>query len=87
MISPAFGRTIIDAVALRSVDFNIGKSRTAAVTRPSRTATSTVRIRNGAGGLQLNGAFGGNVDPQVIEQLQFRIQKNILPAKPLSRKR
>jgi hypothetical protein len=87
VISPAFGRTLIDAAALRSVDFNLGKSRTAAVTRPSSTKTSTVRIRNGAGRLQLNGAFGGNVDPQVIEQLQFRIQKNILPAKPLPRKR
>ena len=85
VISPAFGRTIIDAVALRSVEFNLGKSRTAAVTRPSRTTTST--IRKIPGGLQLNGAFGGNVDPQVIEQLQFRIQKNILPAKPLPRKR
>ena len=87
VISPAFGRTIIDAAALRSVDFNLGKSRTAAVTRPSSTKTSTVRIRNGAGRLQLNGAFGGNVDPQVIEQLQFRIQQNVLPAKPLPRKR
>ena len=86
VISTTFGRTIIDAVALRSVEFNLGKSRTAAVMQPSRTTTSSVRIRNRAGVLELNGAFG-NAAPQVIEQLQLQIKGNQFPARPLPRKK
>ena len=87
VISPAFGRTIIDSTALKSVEFNLDKPRTtASVAQPSRTATSSVRIRNRAGVLELNGAFG-NAAPQVIEQLQLQIKGNQLPARPLPRKR
>ena len=99
-ISPAFGKTVIDAAALRSVEFNLGKSRTASAAQPSRTATSTVRIRNRAGVLELNGAFGNaapqaieqlklqiNGNPQAIEQFKLQINGNRLPVRPLPRKK
>ena len=78
-ISPAFGKTVIDAAALRSVEFNLGKSRTASATQPPRTTTSAIRNRAGA--------FGVGV-PQVIEQrLRLEINGNRLPVRPLPRKR
>ena len=78
-ISPTFGKTVIDAAALKSVEFNLGKSRTASTAQPSRTTTSTIRNRPGA--------FGVGV-PQVIEQrLRLEINGNRLPVRPLPRKR
>ena len=74
-ISPTFGKTVIDATALKSVEFNLGKSRTASTAQPSRTTTSTIRNRPGA--------FGVGV-PQVIEQ---RLGLDRIPVRPLPRKR
>ena len=83
-VSPTFGRTVIDAAALRSVEFNLGKSRTASAAQPPRL--KAVPTRNRAGVLELNGAFG-NAAPQGIEQLKLQINGNRFPARPLPRKK
>ncbi len=97
-VSPTFGRTVIDAAALRSVEFNLGKSRTAAAAQPS--GLQKIPTRNRAGILELNGVFGNaapqgieqlklqiNGNPQAIEQFKLQINGNRLPVRPLPRKK
>mgnify|MGYP001284042000 FL=1 len=86
-VSPTFGETTIDVAALKSVEFNLGKARTtASAKQPSRTTTTSIRIRNRDGVIELNGALG-NGAPQVIKQLKLQINGNQLPALPLPRKK
>ncbi len=86
-VSPTFGENTIDVAALKSVEFNLGKARTtASAKQPSRTTTTSIRIRNRDGVIELNGALG-NGAPQVIKQLKLQINGNQLPALPLPRKK
>jgi len=80
-VSPVFGETTLNADALRSVEFNLGKPRTtAAVAPPSRSSYSTT-IRNNNAAIQIfGGAFGGELPPGAMEQLELQIeQKQIRP--------
>ena len=79
-VSPIFGETTLNADALRSVEFNLGKPRTtAAVAPPSRSpyATNPMRNNNGAiPGIQiLGGGFGGKFPPGVMEKLELQIEQ------------
>ena len=68
--SPVFGEMTIDAGAVQSIEFNLGKPRTASAARiPSPSQASTIQ-RRAAPQVFLN----GNIDLDVIRGLE---QKNI----------
>jgi hypothetical protein len=79
--SPIFGETTLDANALRSVEFNLGKPRTTTAVAPSpRSPYATNPLRKNNAAIQIfGGAFGGRLPPEAMEQLELQFDQKQIP--------